>query len=148
MAKKIIKITYTLLILVVLFIITFILFLYLSLPDFKPEVSVVEIKSEKLNESIYIKKKVWGLTADHQFICVSRSSSNNFEPDTNKDYIYYGDSFFYNFSNDTLKMYVDKESAVPKEFRSNINIKQIELTNPEMMDLWIYYDAKGLKKLK
>ena len=142
------KILYGILIVLASFIICIILYFVYIIHELQPDVNVVEIRSERFNESIYIKKTAWGISADHQFFSISNSSSDKFEQDTIKDYIFYGDLFLYNFTNDTLFVYVNKESVLPKEFRSNINIKQIELTNPEMMDLWIYYDAKGLKKLK
>ena len=116
--------------------------------NLSPIVTVVEIKSYKFNESIYIKEKAWGLPADHQFIFVSKSPTKEFDPDTTQGLVFYGDSFFYKFVNDTLNLYVNKESPEPKDFKTSIKVNQINLTNSELMDLWESYRAKGLKKFE
>ena len=129
-------------------VISIAVFFYASIPDLKPTFSTVEIRSDKFNEAIYIKKMVWGLTGDHLVIVISKSSSKEFEPDSQKEIVFYGaDYFFYKFVNDTLNLYVRAESSQPKDLKTNIKINQIELTNPQMMDLYKDYGIRGIKKI-
>lgn len=132
----------------VIFVIIIFLYLFMKIPDFEPKVTIVEIYSTRLDEKLFIKKKNWGITGDAQVIVLSKLSSEIFEPDTNRELIFKGLSpLFYNFSNDTLNLYVTQKSEVPKGFSTNIIINQHLLTNPEIMKLMKDYKDKGFKKI-
>src|SRR5699024_8170549 len=113
---------------IILSIIVFLLigitgYLYMNLPEFDPNISVEKIYSKKYNESIYLKKKNWGITGNHQVIAISTPPDGN--PDLNKktDFIFKGlSNLFYKFENDTLHIYTNKASDVPSNFSSNIEI--------------------------
>lgn len=98
--------------------------------------NIKEIHSNDLNTSIFIKQKVWGLTNDNQTIIISKSSAKKFSPDYTTDYIYEGLSpFYYKFYQDTLFVYIMEKSKIPQSLKTEIEIVQTELANPEMMRL-------------
>ena len=120
-----------------------------AMPTYETSYDIKEIKSIKLSESLYIKKKVWGITDDNQLIVISKSHRKDFTTDSTVDYIYSGLSdFFYKFSQDTLYIYSIEKSVIPSKLKSQIKIVQVELKNPEMMDLIKdeSYKNKGLIK--
>jgi hypothetical protein len=97
---------------------------------------------------IFIKKKIWGMTSDHQVIVISNTKEKRFTPNAKQNYIYNGLSpLFYNLKNDSLYIYTYKASPVPQELVTDIKIVQIELENPEMMQLLEKdrYKSQGLK---
>jgi len=113
----------------------------------QPVVSRIEISITTLNESVYIKKKLWGISYDHQVIWISPKASNKSEHNPKTDYIYKGLSpLFYRVKDKALEIYVSKASPIPPEFNSEVKIIQIELDNPTMMELLTTYESKGLKK--
>lgn len=127
----------------------FFLYLYTKIPSFDPKIAKVQLHSHTRSETIFIKKKVWGLTGDHQVIVVSKSPEDNFEPDEKTEYVYKGLSpFFYKFENDTLNLYVMKESKVPNELSTSFVINQIVLENPEMMDLIHSHQKQRLETIE
>ena len=135
-------------IILVLAITAFLLYVYFIITDLGPQVKVVEVYSSNLEERIFIKKKNWGLLGNDQIIVISKSDDKSFEPDSTKEYIFKGLSpFFYNFKNDTLNLYIEKESNVPSELFFKIKINQILLSNLKLMELYSNYKEKGLKKL-
>lgn len=125
------------------------LYLHFSIPDFKPIVTKTKIYSKINDETLYIKKKVWGVTGDHRVVIVSNSSKEDFEPSDEHEYIYRGlNPLFFGFRDDTLSLYVRKKSDTPKMFSSKIVIVQNVLDNAEMRTLNDIYQKKGLQKIK
>lgn len=134
---------------VILIFIIVVVYMYQSIPDFDPKVKIIEINSNKLNEILYLKKKNWGMTGDAQVIVVSGSEESEFEPDTNKEYVYKGFSpFFYKFNEDTLNLYVSHESKIPSELQTKIIIKQIVLGTYYLRSLDTNQSYQGLKKFE
>jgi len=118
--------------------VTICLVVFLGLPGKGSDVfvEVVELKSSHGKPSIFLKKKVWGMTSDNQIAVISGSGRKDFVPDLSNDYIYNGLSpIFYKLRNDSLEIYVYKCSAVPKLLQTGFKIIQIELENPDMMNL-------------
>ncbi|MEN7551259.1 hypothetical protein AAG747_25300 [Rapidithrix thailandica] len=114
----------------------------------QPATRKVEIRSSDGDFSIFIKLKSWGMTGDHQVIVISENPNDSFQVDNSTDYIYEGlIPFFYKQNGDTLKIYATKKSPVPENFKNGIVIKQIELNNAELMNLYDDYEEKGLKKI-
>ncbi|NIR62214.1 MAG: hypothetical protein GWO41_00575 [candidate division Zixibacteria bacterium] len=105
-----------------------------------------KIHSATHDETIYIVKHAWGF--DDYEIFISDSWHWRRSPDSKEDYIYPQDFLPYKFANDTLTVYVRKTSPIPPDFDSDIIIRQVELPNPEMMDLYTNYAEKGLELLK
>ena len=125
------------------------MYLYFKMPDLKPSVSITKIYSETYDEFLYIKKKVWGITGDHQIIIISNTFKEGFEANVKTDYIYEGLlSLLYKFKNDTLNLYVRKKSDIPSVFESKIIVIQNILSNAEMNELLKDYKEKGIKKVK
>ena len=128
-------------------VLTVILFL-IRIPNFEPQITKVELRSEHYNESLFIKKKIWGITADHQVIIITKSNDAVVEPKIEYDYVYEGMlPFYYQFKDDTLKLFVRKESNIPNKLSTNIKIVQIILNNTEMMNLTKTYIEKNLTTL-
>ena len=143
------KTIYIIAIAILFIVLLFFIYTYLTIPDFKPTVKQIEIYSESFDEKIFIKQKNWGIIGDDQVIVITKSSDINFEPNINEEYTFKGLSpFFYDFRNDTLFLYVNNKSEIPKNMVSEIRIVQIELTNPEMMNLMKNYRERGLKKIE
>ena len=55
---------------------------------------------------------------------------------------------FYKMENDTLFVYSYKQAMEPLNFNSNIIVKQVELNNLEMMDLFGKHKEKGIMKIQ
>ena len=129
-------------------ILAYYIYLSVSVPKYEPTYTVLELKSDILNDSVYLKKKVWGIAANHQVIVVSSSGQSEFEPDLEKQYIYEGFTpILYEFLGDTLKMYVRKASEIPSSFESAIKIEQVVLDTPEMIELLAKHEERGIELL-
>lgn len=125
------------------------LFFYFVFPKKDEDVfyKVFLIKREGTNSEIYIKKKVWGMTSDHQVIVISNKKEKQFVPAANQNYIYNGMApLFYKLQKDSLYIYTYKVSSIPKDLITDFKIIQIELENPEMMKLLEHdnYKNQGL----
>ncbi len=119
------------------------------LPEFTPQFWQVGLYSDRFDEELFIKRKVWGITGDHQVIVVSKSKTEEFKPDEEREYVFRGLSpLFYRFESDTLKLYVTHAAKVPPNFDSRIHIEQVVLSNTEMMSLMENHERKGLKMLR
>src|SRR6056297_1683595 len=117
-------------------------------PDYSPTFEKVKLINTQATDSVFIKKKVWGVSADHQVISISQNGEIPFSPDTTNDFIFNTWSpFFYEFEKDTLTVFVSIISKKPQNFNSDITVKQKILTNPEMMNLFDTYKEKGLNLL-
>lgn len=128
------------------------LFFYFAFPEKNEDVQfdVVELSSKKIKSKLFIKKLVWGMTSDNCIVTIGTSNIKENKPNRNKNYIYNGlDPLFYKVSGDTLSIYTYKTSTVPKDFLTAFKIIQIELENPEMMELIEKdnYKNKGLVKV-
>lgn len=135
----------TAIVIILLLIIVF----YFVLPNKGADVrsEVIELSSSDGESKIFIKKKVWGMTSDNQIVVISNSSREESIPGITRNYIYEGlMPLLYKFQNDTLFVYTVLKSSVPKEFKTSIKIVQIQLDNPEMLQLIEHdnYKNKGL----
>jgi hypothetical protein len=140
------KVIWVIIILAVIIIIV-LLMIFKSTPILKPVVEINSVHFDKANDTIYIKKKNWGITGDYQIIVLSTDPNRDFKPNKEKEYVYEGlISLFYKMENDTLTLYVSKAVEVPEDFKLNDFILQKELTNQEMMNLYETYKEKGIQK--
>jgi hypothetical protein len=125
-------------------LLTFFVILWNSFPDFSPTRNTYEVNGS--DDSLYINGMAWGITGDHQIWWVT-SQMNSEEADSLTDYIFPGLSpFFYKLIDDTLIVYTRRAAMTPTHFISGIAVKQIVLSNPQMMDLYITKDSLGLKE--
>lgn len=107
-----------------------------------PANRVTEIKMS--NGSIYLKNFRVGLLSVIKVI--STSSKQDDDPDEKTEYIFNADlDLFYHVENDTLILFVRKKAIKPTSFSKKLNIKQIELKNPDYMNLCNIYVEKGYK---
>ena len=119
-----------------LFVTVWFFFIKNAVPDIKPVYKKVEITSNRINESIFLKRKSWGITSDNETTIISKSSQKEFEPDSTTDFVFKGlSTFFYKQIQDTLWIYVPKKGDIPPKIETKFNIIQIELSNPEIMNL-------------
>ena len=129
-------------------ILAYYVYMSISVPKYEPTYTVLELKSDTLNDSIYLKKKVWGIAANHQVIVISSSGQSEFEPDLESQYVYEGFTpILYEFMGNTLKMYIGKASEVPSNFESKIKIEQVVLDTPSMIELLEKHEEKGIELL-
>lgn len=92
--------------------------------NLKPIFKYQELSSSK-GTKIYLKSKNWGLTFDHQLSVISNNSSQKWEVDSLKDYVFPGlQPFLYEFKNDTLFLYPSVLCKKPKDFQSSIPVIQ------------------------
>ena len=108
----------------------------------RPENRMKEIKM--INGLVYLKDYRVGLLSVNKVL--SSNSKPDQEPDEKTEFIFNTDlDIFYQVSNDTLFLFVRKKTTVPYDFPKEINIKQIELKNPDYMNLYNTYVEKGYK---
>jgi len=141
--KKAVIVLISIVVVIVLFIYTY----WSSIvPDFEPTYTVVELKSDASQESIYLKKKVWGISSDHQVIVISASGEVEFEAQESEEYLYKTSTpFLYEFKDDLLKVYTRRASPIPSNFDSSIKVEQVVLNNSDMLDLLDKHEEKGVK---
>jgi hypothetical protein len=120
--------------------------IYTSVSTFKAKIyqkSRVEIYSDQYDESIYLKKHVWGIGGNHRECVITESSKMPFIPNEETDYIYKNiRPIFYKFNNDTLTIYTWEIVPIPPEFESKIVIQQFDM--PYM--IYNHYEEMGLTK--
>ncbi len=113
--------------------------------DYSPSFEKVKFTNSENSDSVFIKKKVWGISANSQVIIISRNGEVPFSPDSINDFVFNSWApFLYKFENDTLSVFIRLASNTPANFKSDIKIEQIVLSNPEMMNLIDNYKEKGL----
>src|SRR5690349_21711483 len=75
---------------------------------------IFEVVSHDKKSTLFIKRKIWGLTLDSQLTVISTSSGEIHDPDTTKDYVYKGLApFVYQLHADTLMIYTLHPASVP-----------------------------------
>jgi hypothetical protein len=110
----------------------------------KSNYKVSKIFASSLNQTVFIIKETWGISSDHQRVVISTSNSES-KPDSSKEYIFSDSEFFYKLVQDTIYVYTMSKARIPSKFESKIKIKQIEISNPDLMDLYKNYKSKGLE---
>ncbi len=114
-------------------------------PDYSPSFEKVKFISSESSDSVFVKRKVWGVSSNHQVITISKKGEIPFSPDSTKDYIFNGwGPFLYKFENDTLSVFIRIVSNEPEKFGGDITIEQKVLSTPEMINLIANYEEKGL----
>ncbi len=92
----------------------------------------------------------WGLTGDQQVNVISNIDSTDFTPQSSREYVYRGlSAIYYKLQDDTLFIYTPTIAPVPQDFKIPYKVIQIELSNPEAMDLIVNdnYKQKGLTQI-
>jgi hypothetical protein len=118
-----------------------------TFPDFKPLVKCDRLYSNSVKDSVFVKLQARGFS--YRVIVISQDSKREFEPDSTKDFIFKGFSaIYYKMDKDTLIVYTPLKVKAPMGFMSKIRVRQIELKNPEMMNLRDKYINLGLKKME
>lgn len=115
----------------------------------EPTTKLIELNSQTLNEKLYIKNVIRGITGDHNTILISTTPEIDPFEDSSDDFIFKGWSpFYYKFTDDSLIVYTMKESIVPRNFNTNIKIVQVTLPNPDMIQFNDQYEKLGFIKLR
>lgn len=117
-----------------------------DIPDLDPVIIKKEIYSDNLDESIYMKEISRGL--NYKIVVITSSNEERAEPKPDEEYVYSWVPIFYKMENDTLFVYSYKQAMEPLNFNSNIIVKQVELNNLEMMDLFGKHKEKGIMKIQ
>ena len=98
---------------------------------------IKQVDFPKLNQTVFLKKKNWGITGDGQATVISNSDERTVDTASQTDFSLYGlGHIFYKRSGDTLIIFTRHKFKEPKKFNSNIIIKQVELDNPSFRDLY------------
>jgi hypothetical protein len=117
-------------------IIAIVLWLCIPGKDTFTQHKTIEITTANKKVPIFIRQKVWGMNADHRLVYITSNKDENIGPSGNTDYIFKGFSpLFYKQSNDTIYIFCSVASITPPNWTDFFDIKQIELSNPEMMKL-------------
>lgn len=117
-----------------------------EIPSLSTEVVIEEIHSDSLNTSIFIRSISRGL--NYKVIVISQTNKNFDESNPKNEFVYNWTPIFYQLKEDTLFVYTHKRVKQPVEFNSPIFVKQIELSNSKMMDLFNSYKDKGIKLIQ
>ncbi|MET4080425.1 hypothetical protein ABIB40_000365 [Pedobacter sp. UYP30] len=111
----------------------------------KPIYQQITLVSDNGTSKIYIKSEHWGFTGDKQKSVISNWPSVGFIADSTKDFIFDGlEPFLYQAKNDTLFLYIRKKVNVPLKFKSNRQVVQVEVENPEFMQKIVDPDFKKM----
>lgn len=96
----------------------------------KPTYNIKQIYFPKEKTTLYLKRKTWGITGNHQITVLSTNPEREFQADSVSDYIFSGFAeIIYKSENNTLKIYSHNQPKIPPKFNSNIKIKFIKYKN-------------------
>lgn len=103
----------------------------------KPSFEMKKIYFSNDKTYLYVKRKTWGLTSNHQITIISTNPELEFKADSLTDYIFNGPAeVIYKAENNTLKIYSHNKPFVPNKFESKIEVELIEFqNNAEWRDL-------------
>jgi hypothetical protein len=97
---------------------------------FKPEYKIESIYFPEKKESIYLKRKTWGITGNHQTTSISTKKELQFETDTISDYVFKGFSnIIFKAEKNKLIIYSHHKPEIPLKFESEIKIELREYEN-------------------
>jgi len=96
----------------------------------KPSFERKQIYFPNKKTNLYVKRKTWGITGNHQITIISTNPEHEFKADSLKDYIFNGFAeVIYKVENSTLKIYSHDKPDIPHKFDSKIEIELIEFQN-------------------
>lgn len=124
-------------------VIAILILIFYLLFDFNTELEekedLIELFSEANTENkLFIINKYRGLDYQKSYLSLNKNA------DKNNSYVYDSYPIFIDKKLDTVFVYTYKKAIKPIKFESNIKIKQIELNNKSMMNLYDTYASKGL----
>jgi hypothetical protein len=132
-------------IIVLFYVIGFLAWKRIKFDLFTPEVDMISIHSDRFEETLYIKRMVWGMTGDNQVIVISKSSRKETVTNPNEEFVFQGlGAFYWKYSDDTLEIYYDSKFIPPARSSIKIFIRPIKLNNEKMSVLLNSYRNMGL----
>lgn len=96
----------------------------------KPHFESEMLYFDKLDTSIYIKSRTWGLLGNHSRTVISLDKTKEFFPDSLADYIFYGSEIFYRQTSDSLIIYYNAMKSSPDQFNTNVGLRFIKINGP------------------
>jgi hypothetical protein len=110
------------------------------------------ISFPEISEKVYIRAKAWGVSGNHSEILLSTSPINNahgvYLKDEQFTFVNSSELYYQKKGIDSLLLYVDYKSEVPKNLSTQINIQQIELKNAkEIAEYARNYKKYGLSRI-
>ncbi len=123
-------------------------FVFLPAKNADKFTDVIDVETATSQSHIWIKKKVWGMTAEDQLILVSMSSDWEYGYDKQKELIYHGlIPFLYKIQGDTLMIYTLHTAKIPTAFRTDVQIVQHEMDSMEQRSIFEHdrYKELGLQ---
>jgi len=109
----------------------------------KPTYKFRNMYFDKLETRLYLKTITWGITGNHSQTVLTLNSSNEFFPDSTKEYIFEGNEIIYRQTPDSLIIYYGNMISKPKTFNSPVKVRIIESTNYHVLNEQV---LKGLQK--
>lgn len=96
---------------------------------FEPEYKIQRIYFPEKSTALYLKRKTWGITGNHQITVIS-TNKDLFQADTISDYVYNGFSeIIYKAENNKLIIYSHHKPKIPQKFESEIEIELRQYKN-------------------
>ena len=130
---------------VLLFGLVFVLLFFRFTDSFKPTHRQVELGLSGNQSKLYIKTENWGVTGGSQLTIVTTEDQGEFEEDSTRQIIFRGlEPFLYMQANYTLTLFVHAKAMIPKEFKSEWTIIQIEVDNSRINYLRRDSNYKGV----
>jgi len=112
-------------------------------PDLKPVWNIVELHSNDQSENIFIKVQGNGIGSPERIVIVSRDSQKRIDKD--RDIIFSSrQPIFYKQNIDTISVYTDTKASSGSSLSGKIQLQQVILTNPELMDMCDTYKSAGI----
>jgi hypothetical protein len=130
------------------FLIIFVILGILILLFFHQEEGNVKVEEIVITDSysLYLKRKVWGMTGDHSLTVLSENSEQQIENSKLHFSTNIIDPIFYKVKKDTLFIYSSALFKNSHFFDEEVKIVQREMTSKEMTDMYANYAKYGFNK--
>lgn len=150
--KKYFIITISSLIVIGIFVVIYKLYRDFSEIDkaMQPVTTSIPLHFEDINQTIYIKTKVWGLLGDHSCIFISDKENDYLIKD--KDLLFENTIMYYKIQSDSLFIFLPSmsysEEKIINKILNQIKIKIIKFKASKYNEYKEKYKEMGLKKIE
>lgn len=84
----------------------------------------------------YVKKYSWGLLGNHSIVYLTNSRERTNIDESKDQILTKSSSVFFEVKNDILTIYCRTSPDINPNFKSDLDIKYVKLSNPEFMNLY------------
>lgn len=104
--------------------------------SFSKEYKIQKVEIKLLNESIFLKQAVWGISSDSKLTVISTNSDKIVDYESESDYVFRsGSTLFFKVKEDTLYIKSMELANEPTLFKSDVIIYQEKIENREFLEL-------------